>query len=319
MADSITTTNGNIYTTDGSVAAIKEAEYDLATQIHANADQVKDRVVEDFIATETNANNRSNVLKDRVTDNFIAQTSQARNDFVAATAQANQIAQTQTLADTLSTQNLTAQANQIAATETLASSLNYTNSTAQANDIGRQLTNIATVNATNAAAQADRVAQAAVIQVERVATAGVIANTLASHQDAAQAERLAAATGAQIAIAATEARMAAQAAVIAGFHTNALVVAESAKTRELMNQHYSDELRDKINLQHQELVELKFDNKNRDRDYANLNNNFLQSQMSSQLNAINSNIAAYHQTASQKNVSFGAGAVTGGATSNQVA
>ena len=284
---SSTTTSGDIINQNDHVAGyIHKAEYNLATRIQDTAEHVKDRVTEDFIA---------------------------------ATAQAERVAQTSTLANSLNYQNLTAQANQVAATETLAASLAYQNGTSLAYENARNTTNLATTNASAAAAQADRVAQSSAAQVERVAAANVIATALQAQQDAAQAERLAAATGAQIAIAATEARFAAQAQVLAGWETRALIAKEGDVTRALINSQYVDTLRDKNLVLHNELTEIRNDLKNRDRDYTNLNQNFLQSQLTSQLNALNSSIQQVHQTVGNKNISFGAGAVTGGATTSNVA
>lgn len=260
--DTSTTTSGDIYNSDGNVAGIvHKAEYNLATRIHDTAEHVKDKITEDFIA---------------------------------ATAQADRVAQTSTLANSLNYQNLTAQANQVAATETLASSLAYQNSLAAATDNARSITNLSTTNATNAAAQADRVAQAQ-----------VIAATLASNDIKTNSILVGDKIHNEVVWARDEARQAAQAAVLAGFATRDLVRAEADATRALMNTHYADSLRDKLNLQHQELVELKYECKSRDRDFANLNANFLQSNLNSQLNAINSSIQQVHQAATQGSVNFG--------------
>lgn len=257
-----TTTSGDIYNSDGNVAGlVHKAEYDLATRIHDTAEHVKDRITEDFIA---------------------------------ATAQAERVAQTSTLANSLNYQNLTAQANQVAATETLASSLAYQNSLAAATDNARAASNLATTNASNASAQADRVAQAEVI-AKTLATNDIKTNTILVGDKIHN----------EVVWARDEARQAAQANVLAGFEIRALVAKEAEATRALMNQQYADGLRDKLNLQHQELVELKFDGKQRDRDFANLNSNFLQSQMTSQLNAIGSQIQNFHQAATQGSVNFG--------------
>ena len=83
------------------------------------------------------------------------------------------------------------------------------------------------------------------------------------------------------------------------------VAEEGSATRALINQQTIDGLREKLNLQHQELVELRYDGKCRDRDFNNLNQNFLASQVTSQLNMLNSNLANYRQEATQGTVNFG--------------
>ena len=251
--------------------------------IYTNKDNTSMLIREAEYDLSTRIHDASTQVKDRVTE-----------DFIASTAQAERIAQTGTLANGLATQNLTAQANQIAATETLANSLAYQNSVAQANDVARQLTNLATTNATNAASQADRVAQAQ-----------VIASTLATNDIKTNSILVGDKIHNEVVWARDEARHAAQANVLASFETQKLIMAESTKTRDLINEQTIAALREKLNMEHQELVELRFDCKTRDRDFANLNNNLLQSNLTSQINAIGSQLQNYHQAATQGTVNFG--------------
>ena len=258
-----TTTSGNIYVSpsENTNALIKEAEYELNSRIHDTAEHIKDRITEDFIATESNAGRRNDAT---------------------------------VLAASLDYQNLTAQANQVSATSTLASSLNYQNLTGQANENARNFTNLATNNAFTASAQADRVAQAQ-----------VIAATLAANDIKTNSILVGDKIHNEVVWARDEARHAAQASVLAGFETQKLIMAESTKTRDLINEQTIAALRERLNAEHQELVELRCDNKVRDRDYANLNNNLLQSNLTSQINAIGSQLQNYHQAATQGTVNFG--------------
>ena len=261
MADTITTTSGNIYTTGDAAALVKEAEYELSNLVQNGTHDIKDKITTDFIAGDASAQRRTDASN---------------------------------LAASLAFQNLTAQANQVSATSTLASSLNYQNLTGQANENARNFTNLATNNAFTASAQADRVAQAQ-----------VIAATLAANDIKTNSILVGDKIHNEVVWARDEARHAAQASVLAGFETQKLIMAESTKTRDLINEQTIAALRERLNAEHQELVELRCDNKVRDRDYANLNNNLLQSNLTSQINAIGSQLQNYHQAATQGTVNFG--------------
>jgi hypothetical protein len=167
-------------------------------------------------------------------------------------------------------------------------------------------------NAFAAAAQADRVAQAATAQVTAVAAA----TTLQSFNDVNRLYN-------SIDNARAETRDAAQASTLAGYVTRDLIRTEADETRKLINSQYQDGLRDKLRYTENSLIEVRGDvrhweheGKRWERESFNSNFNALASSVNQNFNALNSQIQQVHQTASQKNVSFGTGAVTGGASSN---
>jgi hypothetical protein len=288
MSDTATTTSGNIYVqpADNTGALVKEAEYELATRVHHATNEIKDKATTDTYMLDAGAQRRADINES---------SNQRRAD-------AN------ILANSLSYQNLTAQANQFAATETLAASLGLQNLTQQANENARNGTNLATNNSFTAAAQADRVAQAA-----------VIAGTLQAKNTADDANRIATDQRTEQHWFRQEARDAAAANVIAGYVTRDLIRTEADATRALINGQYSDSLRDKLNLQHQELVELKYENRRNERDFYNSNFNNLQAAVSSNINALSSQIQQVHAVAAQGLTNFGTMGANTQSASNQTA
>ena len=277
MADTATTTSGNIYVqpADNTDALVKEAEYELSNLVQNGTHDIKDKITTDFIAGDASAQRRTDASN---------------------------------LAASLAFQNLTAQANQVSATSTLASSLNYQNLTGQANENARNFSNLATNNAFTAAAQADRVAQAQ-----------VIAGTLQAKNTADDANRIATDQRNDANWFRQEARDAATANVLSGYVTRDLVRSEADATRALINSQYSESLRDKLNLQHQELVELKYENKRNERDFYNSNFNNLQAAVSSNINALSSQIQQVHAVAAQGLTNFGTMGANTQSASNQTA
>ena len=277
MADTATTTSGNIYVqpADNTDAIVKEAEYELANKVNNATHALKDKVTADVYALDSNSQRR---------------------------ADAN------VLANSLAFQNLTAQANQDQATGTLASSLNFQNLTQQA-----------TSNSTAAALAQNLAAFQASAQADRVAQAQVIAGVLAANDIKANTNLGVDKIHTEGLWARQEARNAAEANVLAGYVTRDLVRSEADATRALMNTHYTESLRDKLNLQHQELVELKYENKRGERDLFAANFNSLQSAFSSNLNALSSQIQQVHAVAAQGLTNFGTMGANTQSASNQTA
>jgi hypothetical protein len=114
-----------------------------------------------------------------------------------------------------------------------------------------------------------------------------------------------------------ETRDNAKAAVIQGFDLSAKVSAENQATRDLINTQYAADLARRLSETHTELVELRHEHKQCERDWAVSNNNALISQFTSQLNALNSQI----QETKQGVVNFGSMSGNAGrqASTNNVA
>jgi hypothetical protein len=281
MADTIISTDGltNLNT------SIQDAKYETTIRDYQNKDYLSDKL------TQLNSNNeaRADHTNDKISElnDFNVQRGEFTN---------NKISDADWKAEARATRGVD---------ELLAESRFLDLGAARRDDAAKLA---ASNNAFGAAAQADRVAQAATAQI----TATAAAATLQAYNNTNRLDSM-------VDNARSEGRDAATAAVLATYVTRDLIRSEADETRKLMNTHYTEELRDKINLQHQELVELRFDCKSRDRDYNQLNQNFLQSQMTSQLNALNSQIQQVHQATTNRNISFGSGAVTGGATTSNVA
>jgi hypothetical protein len=294
MADA-TTTSGNIYQNSGEnvVAAIKEAEYDLSTRLHHDTDVIQNRIENGKDVIRSDVERNKDYLSDKLTQDYIGslQTSQSQTD---------------RLADRLATAD---QNNEIRATRGVDQLLNESRFL----DIGAaRRADAITLAATNNASVASRDASNGLLQSQAGFAAQQIATDRTTAQLMQQAYENANVARAESLWARDETRQAAQAQILANFALSEKVTRESEATRALINNNYTNDIRDRLERKHDELVELRGDHRHHEhelrryeRDFNNVNQNLLASQFTSQINAIGSQLQNYHQVATQGTVNFG--------------